>query len=630
MNISRVVKAWKEGFSLPEKLTISEWADKHRQIAPGLSPYSGKWETSRMPFTREIMDAMTMSHPCTQVTVMAASQTSGKTECEINAVGYYIAHDPRSILFVQPSAKQVKRFVSRFDKTVAVTPKLSEKISTRSRDRSNSMEMKDFDGGTLFFGSSESSADLASVTTPIVIGDELDRWARNVDGEGSSYDLAANRMIAYGRRSKFIGVSTPTIKSLSLIATLYDQSDQSQLWVPCPHCGEYQLLTWQGIRYEKTNIAATYYACQHNGCVIKESDKRVMIPKCEWRARIPERSKEHRGFQFSALYSPFGFGKTWANLASEWLKIHGQQGIANRHRLKVFVNTRLAETWHDATEQFEWQDIKARAVAAVERTIPEGYGLLTAGVDVQKDRWEIVVIAWRGEQIYVADYQVLYADTSDITQWALLDDWLRRPYESAHGASFAPECVLIDSGYLQGTVIQFTRARMADRWYASKGSNQRNKQLIGRPSKVEVTISGKADPFGGEQYPIGVDTGKDLIFANIAADSGRDPSKRKFTFSATLPDAFYEHLTAEVFDPHKGRYEKIPGRRNEGLDTLLLAIAAGYHQNVRVDKFSTADWELREKMLGKKFERETSVVNLREASIQDAEEFGARLAAMFQ
>jgi hypothetical protein len=62
----------------PPTFTVSEWADRHRQLSSESSAEPGQWETSRVEYTREIMDAA--SDPdCSELVWVAASQTA-KTE----------------------------------------------------------------------------------------------------------------------------------------------------------------------------------------------------------------------------------------------------------------------------------------------------------------------------------------------------------------------------------------------------------------------------------------------------------------------------------------------------------------------------------------------------------------------
>ena len=51
----------------PPDLSVSEWADRYRVLSKGLSAESGQWNTDRMPYQREIMDAISDMHVSKEV-----------------------------------------------------------------------------------------------------------------------------------------------------------------------------------------------------------------------------------------------------------------------------------------------------------------------------------------------------------------------------------------------------------------------------------------------------------------------------------------------------------------------------------------------------------------------------------
>ena len=76
--------------------------------------------------------------------------------------------------------------------------------------------------------------------------------------------------------------------------------------------------------------------------------------------------------------------------------------------LQVFINTVLGETWALRGDAPEWQRLYERREDYNIGTVPNGGLFLTAGVDIQKDRIEVEVVAWgRGKESWSIDYQVL-------------------------------------------------------------------------------------------------------------------------------------------------------------------------------------------------------------------------------
>jgi phage terminase large subunit GpA-like protein len=79
-------------FRPPEKLGVSEWADRHRVLPTKNQAEPGPWETSRTPYLREIMDAM-HEPEVREITFLKSTQVGG-TEALLNCLGWAIDQDP--------------------------------------------------------------------------------------------------------------------------------------------------------------------------------------------------------------------------------------------------------------------------------------------------------------------------------------------------------------------------------------------------------------------------------------------------------------------------------------------------------------------------------------------------------
>ena len=90
----------------PEKLTVSEWADKYRILSELDSAAPGHWRTSKTPYLKQVMDAFNDGF-IHDITFCAGSQL-GKTSAEQNMRGYAIAQDPGPMMIVYPSEKLAK------------------------------------------------------------------------------------------------------------------------------------------------------------------------------------------------------------------------------------------------------------------------------------------------------------------------------------------------------------------------------------------------------------------------------------------------------------------------------------------------------------------------------------------
>lgn len=583
-------EAFAQGFEPPQRLSVTEWADAHRRLPTKGAGEPGPWRTSRVPYAAEIMDCLSAEHPAKRIVFMKSVQSAG-TEMGNNWGGWFIDTQKAPMMIVQPTLDMAERWSKqRLAAMIEDCPSLRAKIApARSRDSGNTTLLKEWAGGVMVISGANSGASLRSMPARYVFLDEIDAYPQELEGEGDPIKLAEARTTTFPRRKVFL-VSTPTIESLSRINKEWLASDQRRYHVPCPHCGHEQPLVWDNLRWPKGQPERALYHCGDCGAGIEEHHKTVMLAAGRWVATYPERPVA--GFHINALYTPIGLGLTWAELAAEWI-----EAAKDPARQKTFTNLRLGEVVADPNEKLDEDDLKARAGIFKPRDIPLGCLALTAGVDVQKDRFAILIIGHgRGGQQWVIDYVELPADPTTEEAWTALDAHLAQPLTNSRGVPMRPSLVAIDSGYLTDHVLAYTRTRRG-RVIAVKGASTPGKPIINRPSKLDVTVRGKTIKHGAEGWLVGGDTAKHVLFAVLTAD-GKRPLEhdRLIHFPEGLDASFYSQLTAEVWDPNRRRWVKVRPR-NEALDTWCYALAAAHHPSLRIHLWKEPHWAKLESVL---------------------------------
>jgi phage terminase large subunit GpA-like protein len=262
---------------------------------------------------------------------MGASQML-KTQVALNWMGALIHMAPGNIMALEPTLHIAKRLSDRIEKNIACVPELRARAEPRSRDSRNTMDTKQYPGGSLFITTAGSAANLAEVSIRYLYGDELDRWEGNVGGEGDPVVLAEARTTTFGRNAKIYYSSSPTIEGGSRIHNLYQEGNQQHYHVPCPECGEYQVLQFEQLRWSETTREASYI-CPHCGVHLPESSKASMLEQGEWRASAAG-DGETVSFHISALYMPPGW-LSWAGLLKEYDKASSPG--CGRHRTHASV-----------------------------------------------------------------------------------------------------------------------------------------------------------------------------------------------------------------------------------------------------------------------------------------------------
>jgi phage terminase large subunit GpA-like protein len=546
-------------------LTVAEWADRHRVLSSVASAEPGRWSTSRTPYLTEVMEALSVSRRVERVVLMKGGQLGG-TETGLNWMGYVIHHAPGPMLFVQPTVEGAKRVSKqRVDALIEASPELSARVKDpRSRDSGNTILMKEFPGGVLALTGANSAVGLRSMPVRYLFLDEVDGYPGDADGEGDPVSLAVQRAATFANRKIFL-CSTPTLKGFSRIEAAYLESDQRIFEVPCDNCGEFSRILWRDIRWPEGCLAEAAWHCPHCECAHAEHRKPVLLADGRWRATAVGDGRTW-GFHLSSLYSPW---LTWGEIATEH-----KAAKDDPVRLKVWVNTKLAETWEDRDgEKLDAEGLMERR-EAYGPAVPAQAAVLTCGVDVQDDRLELELVGWgRDEESWSVDYKILWGDPSDKTVWNDLEGYLsqRFPHETlADGLRIDAACI-DTGGHHTLAAYAFCRGRERKRIWAIKGAAGKRPIWPKRPSKAN---RGKVNLF-----LVGVDAAKEAVYARLRK---QEPGAGTCHFPLDRDAVYFEQLTAETLRTKylKGfpqRYWWKPdGRRNEALDCRVYAYAALY------------------------------------------------------
>lgn len=589
--------AFWNGFTPDPRLTISEWADKHRVLAQRASAEPGQWATARTPYLKEIMDSLSANSPIEEVIFMKGSQVGG-TECGNNWIGYVIDYAPGPMMAVQPTVDLAKRnSKQRIKPLIDESPRLREKVKeARARDSGNTIMEKEFPGGTLILTGANSAVGLRSMPARYLFLDEEDAYPGDVDGEGDPVALARARTRTFSRK-KIFHVSTPTFAGRSRIESGYDSSDKRRFFVPCPHCKQKQYLRWSHIKYEtfknavgKEEPRGVHYVCEHCSGRIEEHHKTWMLSNGEWVAEFPGvRDGKLAGFHLNALYSPVGWF-SWREAAQQWLDAQGKP-----EELRGFINTVLGETWKDRGDAPDWQRIYERRELYATGSVPDSVVFLTAGVDVQKDRIEVEICGWGiGKQSWSIDYIVIPGDTALDSTWRELDQLLSKTWRKASGLELPIRIMAVDTGYNTQYVYNWVRRHPINRVMAVKGMEQAALPL-GQPSAVDVTIAGKKIKRGLKLWPVGVGIIKGELYGWLKLEKPIDGGEypHGYCHFPQYGDEYFKQLTAEqlvvriVRGHRKYEWEKTRDR-NESLDCRVYNRAAA--AAVGMDRFSEAQW----------------------------------------
>ena len=578
--LNAVVAKVMAGMKPPENLTVTEWAEKRRRLSTESSAEPGPWRTTRTPYLREPMNAFT--DPRVRRIVMVAASQVGKSELELNIIGYIIDEDPGSILFVHPTTIDAKEFSKlRIAPEIRDCPTLRRKVAApKSRDSGNTVLQKTYPGGILTMcGSTEAHA-LASKPIRYVLGDERDRWATSAGNEGDPWGLAMARQTTF-YNAKAVEVSTPTVKNASAIADSYAEGTMERWKSECPHCGEYHEIQWKDIRYEyetkEVNKKKTYkvtsimYVCP--GCAAVSDEVTMKRQPARWEADNPDAYAQGvRSFWLNAFVSQWA---SWESIILKFLN-----AVGNSRKLQVVYNTCFGELWEDRGELEDEDSLMARR-EEYPAELPDGVLVLTAGVDTQDNRMEYEVVG-HGHfgETWGIEKGIVMGRPDDEKTWAKLDEVLfDRVFHFADGLGLRLSMSFVDEGghFTQDVRLQ-CRARIGKKVFCIKGMPGPDKPYTAPPKQMKIIVNQKTVGTCW-QYQIGVDSGKVMIMDNLSVKS---PGS-KFCHFPKRDDygpGYFAGLLSErlEYDAEKKQpwvWKKIPGHeRNEALDCRNYALAA--------------------------------------------------------
>jgi phage terminase large subunit GpA-like protein len=165
--------------------------------------------------------------------------------------------------------------------------------------------------------------------------------------------------------------------------------------------------------------------------------------------------------------------------------------------MKGFVNTVLGLRSRRRPRRRSGSDCTSGARTTASALCPRGGLFLTAGVDVQKDRIEVEVVAWgRGKESWSVDYRVIEGDTARPDVWRKLDAVLARDWPHASGHTLPIRVMCVDAGYATQDVYAWVRQHPQASWgpagaaarqprtaVAVKGRDQDSAAALGFPGR---------------------------------------------------------------------------------------------------------------------------------------------------
>ncbi len=454
-----------------ERMRPSEWAERYRHLSRRQSPRSGRWRNDAAPYLTGLMDLMAMEG-IEEINIKKAAQM-GVSEAARNFIGWAAHQEPDPMMLVLPNRVKGEQIVgNRILPLFEDTPVLAALKTPAKRDMKK-IQVLLANGFQFTLGWSGSATSLASDPIRRLINDEVDKFSKWVGDEADPLSLGVIRTTAYEDQRMIVNISTPTLHTGLITQKHKASAIHLEYRCPCPHCGKYQVLTFDFLRWDKKKCKAkdvrtqaavilqkelAYYECRYCAKKITEADKADMVQKGKWvspNQRITKAGNikgewppgKSVGVHLNALVCLW---ISWHQIMSEFIAVDHDPML-----LMTFRNNRLGEVYEQQisrTRASVFSD-KCRPHHPPAEKLPWWTGYVLATADTQHDHFYYVIRAWGPGGISRRIDHGIVSTFDDLKFWTLQQAW---KFENGKWPAEPARMLLIDSG---GTAVDPDHSR---------------------------------------------------------------------------------------------------------------------------------------------------------------------------
>lgn len=508
------------------RMTVSEWADQHRVLPAEESARPGPWRTDDVPHLREPQDCLSVEHPARRVALRGSAQVA-KTQIAINWLGYIADMAPGSMIMGFPSIDERSKFSNlRLQPSIDASERMKNLIIDQvSRDEKGSTTtLKKFSGGWAQLITVSSSKGMQGLPVRYISMDEVAEYPLDTDGRGNPVDQLRTRQKTFGDLAKEFATSTPGVKGLCKITSLFEEGDQRIRYLPCPHCGDLSPLRYENMRAGSPSTnGLPYFECRACGGIVEQRHRMDMFRAGVWIATSPLAGEQppeiipageisrwqcdpcegrcsglEPSYTIWAAYSPF---EAWADI---WNRAVAAQ--KDPEKFKTFCQQDLGEPYEPLSDAPDIERLLAVREDWAQGVVPYPAAVLTGFIDVQDGWFKWGVWGWGpGFQGYLVDQGIISLPLDDPAAWAAIDELTARTFVSAGGQEITPIAWGIDTGYQAQQL--YDRVSRRHGLKACKGANQNDapparrseaslRDRHGRPipgRKIALTVIGNFD-----------------------------------------------------------------------------------------------------------------------------------------
>lgn len=561
-------------FEPPAPVDYLKWAERHIRFGEGESTFPGPYNRTLFPYFDDVLKALGPDDPCRFVTLMGSAQV-GKTVIGNIFAGGSLAMASGNFLYVHPTDTNAELWSKmKFAPMLRAVPELQQKFPQKSRDGADSLSYKERNDGlaSIRITGANSPASLSQLTIFRQVQDDLSKWELNAAGDPEVQADSRSRGVEF---AKIFKISTPLVMPGCRISKDFEAGSQEYPYVPCPHCGEMQVLEWENMQaaLDLDHPEDAHFTCVACGALIEEHHRKQMLAGFQYRAHNPSAAREHRSFW---IWSAYSYLQSFERIAREWIKAKG-----DHESEKTFLNDTAGRVYRAQGEAPPWEGLRDRASGSdyIRGQVPQGALLLFLGIDCQTDRVEWQLVGYgREHRRFVIEYGLIPGHITEPSCRERLDALLLQIWPNKSGRKIGIEIAAIDGNAWTEDVWDWARRHPKSKVIMVRGRGEDSAPRFARVKRERNERTGKLLRYSSRFYNFNTSIMKMGLYRNLAKT---DPLAQGFIgLPQGLDDEYFRQLTAERREPEKRhgftvyRWKKDDTQANEALDTINQAASA--------------------------------------------------------
>ncbi len=619
------------------RISTREWAEKYRVLTSEESVHTGKFDCNKVPALEYIYDCCDNRLIYTIVT-MKGSQI-GWSELVNNVVGKMIHTSPTKAQLCFAGLESAKVYSREKLKPFFNGTKVLRDIINIGVAKESFSYFK-YPGGFLKLVTLGAISSSKSSSIPWILVEEPSDVKDDIAGQGDTFANVMSRQKTYkiGEKKLLYG-GTPTNKDFCRVEAGFKLSNKMVFKAECHHCSELVELSLKNLKYDeyqdryiddvygRYNPETAYYECPSCLEVWSFEDKNRNIEAGKkfgftdftgkfskgWHATRVDVT-EIFGFHIPELLSTLS-SSTFIELARKKILADIDLAKGEESLLKSLTNNSDGLPYSSGISSLEAADMKLLRKNYPEGVIPMEGLVLTAGIDVQHNRFAYVIRAWgRNNCSWLVKWEEIFGNVLDQDDqvWSeLADKLVHAEIPHASGKFLKVAAISIDTG---------DNTELAYRWvlamqqynpqvYATKGVRDlrwSDDEIYKEPTMLETNNNSRvrrslAETMGVTLFKLGAHRAHEEILKRVALNQNKDSRSNLYYFNEQSYGQYEEQMTScrKLFDTassyNKSIFKLVPGKHKEAIDAEKNALHASYAIGLR--NYTHSHWQAIERYL---------------------------------